>query len=400
MGTGRTEYDIAIIGAGILGLAIGMRLTEKFPSKKIIVIEKESGVAYHQTGHNSGVIHAGIYYSPGSQKANFCSEGSRLLRKFADDNGIKYEMCGKVIVASNEDQVPILNDFYKRGTDNGALGLEIIDKNRLNELEPHVTGVKAIWSPNTGIIDFKEVTNKYCLMMKENGGDIVFDSKVEKIDKSDGKHYIQTSSGEIVCKTLINCAGLYSDKIALMDGEDIGVKIVPFRGEYWSLKPESQYLVNGLIYPLPDPRMVFLGVHFTKRINGTVEAGPNAVLGFSREAYNKLDFSIKDTMDVFTFQGFWKMALKYWKIGLYEQYRSLNKKSFVRSLQNLVPEVTEDDLDNPDSGVRAQAIDRKGNLLQDFSIAQTKDAIHILNAPSPGASSSLAISNYVVNLIN
>ena len=185
-----------------------------------------------------------------------------------------------------------------------------------------------------------------------------------------------------------------------MDGEDIGVKIVPFRGEYWSLKPESQYLVNGLIYPLPDPRMVFLGVHFTKRINGTVEAGPNAVLGFSREAYNKLDFSIKDTMDIFTFQGFWKMALKYWKIGLYEQYRSLNKKSFVRSLQNLVPEVTEDDLDNPDSGVRAQAIDRKGNLLQDFSIAQTKDAIHILNAPSPGASSSLAISNYVVNLIN
>ena len=292
MGTGRTEYDIAIIGAGILGLAIGMRLTEKFPSKKIIVIEKESGVAYHQTGHNSGVIHAGIYYSPGSQKANFCSEWSRLLRKFADDNGIKYEMCGKVIVASNEDQVPILNDFYKRGTDNGALGLEIIDKNRLNELEPHVTGVKAIWSPNTGIIDFKEVTNKYCLIMKENGGDIVFDSKVEKIDKSDGKHYIQTSSGEIVCKTLINCAGLYSDKIALMDGEDIGVKIVPFRGEYWSLKPESQYLVNGLIYPLPDPRMVFLGVHFTKRINGTVEAGPNAVLGFSREAYNKLDFSI------------------------------------------------------------------------------------------------------------
>ena len=309
-------------------------------------------------------------------------------------------MCGKVIVASNEDQVPILNDFYKRGTDNGALGLEIIDKNRLNELEPHVTGVKAIWSPNTGIIDFKEVTNKYCLMMKENGGDIVFDSKVEKIDKSDGKHYIQTSSGEIVCKTLINCAGLYSDKIALMDGEDIGVKIVPFRGEYWSLKPESQYLVNGLIYPLPDPRMVFLGVHFTKRINGTVEAGPNAVLGFSREAYNKLDFSIKDTMDVFTFQGFWKMALKYWKIGLYEQYRSLNKKSFVRSLQNLVPGVTEDDLDNPDSGVRAQAIDRKGNLLQEYSIAQTKDAIHILNAPSPGASSSLAISNYVVNLIN
>jgi len=397
---GRTEYDIAIIGAGILGLAIAMRLTEKFPSKKIIVIEKESDVAVHQTGHNSGVIHAGIYYSPGSHKANFCSEGSKLLREFADKHDIKYEMCGKVIVASNKDQVPILNDFYKRGTDNGALGLELIDRNRLNELEPHVSGVKAIWSPNTGIIDFKEVTNKYCLVMKENGGDIVFDSSVEKIDKLDGKHYIQTTSGEIVCKRLINCAGLYSDKIALMDGENIGVKIVPFRGEYWSLKPESQYLVNGLIYPLPDPRMVFLGVHFTKRINGTVEAGPNAVLGFSREAYGKLDFNVKEALDVFTFSGFWKMAFKYWKIGLYEQYRSLSKKSFVRSLQELIPEISENDLGHQGSGVRAQAIDMKGNLLQDFKIAQSKDAVHILNAPSPGASSSLAISNYVIGLVD
>ena len=392
------NYDIAVIGGGIIGLATAMRLTQKYPDQKVVVIEKESEVARHQTGHNSGVIHAGIYYAPGSQKANFCSVGGRMLREFCDERGVEYEMCGKIIVAVNESEVPGLDELYRRGTENGAQGLELIGAEELREHEPHVAGVKAIWSPNTGIIDFTKVSEAYSIEMRENGGDLVLDAEVRSITKSEGSTRIETGAGDFVAKNIINCAGLHADKVARMMDVETGVRIIPFRGEYFSIRPESSHLVNGLIYPVPDPSLPFLGVHFTKRINGSVEAGPNAVLALKREGYAKTSFSLGDTWDTFSYPGFWKMSMKYWKTGIDEQYRSLVKSVFVKSLQTLVPEITGDDLYAPGAGVRAQVVDDKGALLQDFSIAQTEGAIHVLSAPSPGATSSLSISRYIVDM--
>ena len=392
------NYDIAIIGGGIIGLATAMRITQEHPDQKVVVIEKESVVAQHQTGHNSGVIHAGIYYAPGSQKANFCSTGGRLLREFCDEHGVEYEMCGKIIVAINESEVPGLEELYRRGTANGAEGLELIGPEELREHEPHVAGVKAIWSPNTGIIDFTKVSEAYSIEMRENGGDLVLDAEVHSISRSNGSVNIQTGAGDFTARNIINCAGLHADKVARMMNVEIGVRIIPFRGEYFSIRPESSHLVKGLIYPVPDPSLPFLGVHFTKRINGSVEAGPNAVLALKREGYTKTSFSLGDTLDTFTYPGFWKMSMKYWKTGIDEQYRSLVKSVFVKSLQTLVPEVTGDDLYAPGAGVRAQVVDDNGALLQDFSIAQTEGAIHVLSAPSPGATSSLSISRYIVDM--
>ena len=394
------NYDIAIIGGGIIGLATAMRITQEHPDQKVVVIEKESVVAQHQTGHNSGVIHAGIYYAPGSQKANFCSTGGRLLREFCDERGVEYEMCGKIIVAVNDSEVPGLEELYRRGTENGAEGLELIGPEELREREPHVAGVKAIWSPNTGIIDFTRVSEAYSIEMRENGGDLVLDAEVHAISKTNGSVHIQTGAGDFTAKNIINCAGLHADKVARMMDVQIGVRIIPFRGEYFSIRPESSHLVNGLIYPVPDPSLPFLGVHFTKRINGSVEAGPNAVLALKREGYTKTSFSFGDALDTFTYPGFWKMSMKYWKTGIDEQYRSLVKSVFVKSLQTLVPEITGDDLYAPGAGVRAQVVDDNGALLQDFSIAQTEGAIHVLSAPSPGATSSLSISRYIVDMAN
>ena len=392
------NYDIAVIGGGIIGLATAMRLTQEHPDQKVAVIEKESGVARHQTGHNSGVIHAGIYYAPGSQKANFCSTGGRLLREFCDERGIEYEMCGKLIVAINDSEVPGLEELYRRGAENGAEGLELIGPEELREHEPHVAGVKAIWSPNTGIIDFTKVSEAYSIEMRENGGDLITDAEVHSISKSNGSVHIQTGAGDFTARNVINCAGLHADKVARMMDVAIGVRIIPFRGEYFSIRPESAHLVNGLIYPVPDPSLPFLGVHFTKRVNGSVEAGPNAVLALKREGYSKTSFSIADAWDTLTYPGFWRMSMKYWKTGFDEQYRSLVKSVFVKSLQTLVPEITGDDLYAPGAGVRAQVVDDRGALLQDFSIAETEGAIHVLSAPSPGATSSLSISRYIVDM--
>ncbi len=375
-----------------------MRLTQEHPNHSVVVIEKEDGIARHQTGHNSGVIHAGIYYAPGSQKANFCSTGGKLLREFCDERGIEYEMCGKLIVAMDESEVPSLEELHRRGTENGAEGLELIGPEELREHEPHVAGVKAIWSPNTGIIDFTKVTEAYSTEMREGGGDVIMNTEVRSMSRSNGSVHLETTSGDFAAKSLINCAGLHADSVARMMGVDIGVRIIPFRGEYFSIRPESAGLVNGLIYPVPDPTLPFLGVHFTKRINGSVEAGPNAVLAHKREGYSKTSFALGDAVGTLTYPGFWRMSMKYWRSGINEQYRSLVKSVFVRSLQTLVPEITGDDLYAPGAGVRAQAVDRKGGLLQDFSIAETKGAIHVLNAPSPGATSSLSISRYIVNL--
>jgi L-2-hydroxyglutarate oxidase len=393
------NYDLVVIGGGIIGLATAMRVTEEFPNIKVAVIEKEDQVAMHQTGHNSGVIHAGIYYAPGSQKANFCSTGGGLLREFCDKHHIKYDMCGKLIVATDSEESVRLMNLYERGIANGAQGLRLIEKEEMIEIEPHSAGLNAIFSPNTGIIDYTEVSNVYATQMMKSGGDLIKNCKLNSIHEEKGLIYLETSIGTILSKKILNCAGLHADQVAKMMGVDMGIKIIPFRGEYFSLVPEKSNMIRGLIYPVPNPNLPFLGVHFTRRINGSVEAGPNAVLAFAREGYKKTNINVRDAFETLTYSGFWKMSLKYWSVGLKEQYRSIMKNSFVRSLQTLIPEISGDDLYSPGAGVRAQAVDKKGVLLQDFRIAETKNAIHVLNAPSPGATASLTISKYIVDLM-
>jgi L-2-hydroxyglutarate oxidase len=392
------QYDVVVVGGGIIGLATSMKLTQDFPNLKVAVLEKEEEVAQHQTGHNSGVIHAGIYYAPGSQKANFCSTGGKLLRDFCDEYGIAYDMCGKLIVATDDSEVPQLEELFKRGTENGAEDLRMVDQEEIKDIEPYSAGVKAILSPNTGIIDYFEVSQAYGTRMRENGGDLLTNVEVISIENKDNLVYINTTSGMFAAKYVLNCAGLHADTVARMMGVDVGVKIVPFRGEYFSIIPEKEHMVKGLIYPVPNPNMPFLGVHFTRRINGSVEAGPNAVLAFAREGYKKTDVNLKDTFETLSYPGFWKMSAKYWKVGMHEQYRSLVKGVFVKSLQKLMPEITGDDLGAPGAGVRAQVIDANGGLLQDFAIEASANAIHVLSAPSPGATSSITISEYIVDL--
>ena len=394
----RTEYDITVIGGGIIGLATAMRLTQEFPDLRVAVLEKEPEVALHQTGHNSGVNHAGIYYAPGSQKANFSSIGGRMLRDFCDERGIEYEMCGKLIIAASEAEVPRLEELFRRGAANGALGLRMVDRDEMLELEPHAAGVKAVHSPNTGIVDFTKVSRAYATELKENGGDVLTGTELRGLARSNGQLVLRTSGPELATRRVINCAGLHADSVARMMGADVGVRILPFRGEYFTIRPERSDLVNGLVYPVPDPRLPFLGVHFTKRISGAVEAGPSAVLAFAREGYRRTSLSLTDVLGTLTYPGFWRMSRSYWKAGVHEQYRSIVKGAFVRSLQKLVPEVRGEDLHERGAGVRAQAVDRQGRLLQDFSIAETEGAIHVLNAPSPGATASLAIGKYIVDM--
>ena len=297
------QYDVVVVGGGIIGLATSMKLTQDFPNLKVAVLEKEKEVAQHQTGHNSGVIHAGIYYAPGSQKANFCSTGGKLLRDFCDEYGIAYDMCGKLIVATDDSEVPQLEELFKRGTENGAQGLRMVNQEEIKDIEPYSAGVKAILSPNTGIIDYFEVSQAYATRMRENGGDLLTNVEVISIENKDNLVYINTTSGTVVAKYVLNCAGLHADTVARMMGVDVGVKIVPFRGEYFSIIPEKEHMVKGLIYPVPDPSMPFLGVHFTRRINGSVEAGPNAVLAFAREGYKKTDVNLKDTLGTLSYSG-------------------------------------------------------------------------------------------------
>ena len=393
-------FDIAVVGGGIIGLATAMRLAGQHPRLRVVVLEKEEVLAQHQTGHNSGVIHAGIYYAPGTQKANFCSTGGSLLRRFCDEHGVDYDMCGKVIIATTEAELFALEELHKRGTANGAQGLEIVDRDRLLELEPHAAGIKAIYSPGTGIIDYIQVCDAYAIEFREHGGEVVAGAQVTAATQHNGVSTLETTGGDYSARYVINCAGLHADRVALMMGADIDVRIVPFRGEYFTIRPDRSHLVNGLIYPVPDPKLPFLGVHFTKRISGGVEAGPNAVLAFAREGYSKTSFSLADTLETFGFIGFWRMTRTHWITGLKEQYRSLAKRRFLRSLQTLVPEVTMSDLADPGSGVRAQVVARDGSLLQDFSISGSTNAIHVISAPSPGATSSLAIADHIVNLVS
>ena len=392
------KYDVLIVGGGIIGLATALQLSHQYPRCRLAVIEKEDELAVHQTGHNSGVVHSGIYYRPGSQKAEFCVSGVSSLVRFCEENGIEYERCGKVIVAADESELGRLEDLYQRGTANGVEGLEMIGPERLREIEPHARGIKALYAPGTGIVDFKAVARAYADQIRASGGEILTGTGVVGIRRSGASICVETTQGGLESKYLVNCAGLYADEVARMMGMATEVRIIPFRGEYYTLTPGSRHLVKALIYPVPNPRFPFLGVHFTRNIHGVVEAGPNAVLAFAREGYRKTNFNVGETFGALVYPGFWGMTLKHWRTGLGELHRSLSKPVFLRDLERLVPGIQAGDLAPGGSGVRAQAVDRRGRLLDDFYIQESDRALHVLNAPSPGATSSLSIGKHIVGL--
>ncbi len=389
---------IAVIGAGIVGLSTAYKLLQKYPGIQVQIIEKEKDVSMHQTGHNSGVIHSGIYYTPGSLKAKNCRNGYHQLIEFCNQNDIEYELCGKLIVATEETEIPILKNLFERGKQNQLKGLKWLNNSaELKEYEPYVEGIKGIWVPQTGIIDYKKVSKKLKEIILKKGGIFHFEEKVKKI-KTGKKPIIITGKNSFSADYVINCAGLYSDKIA-QSTSFVSYKIIPFRGEYYVLKPGKEFLVKNLIYPVPDPSFPFLGVHFTKKLTGGVEAGPNAVLAFGRESYKKKQIHPTELMETLFYPGFIKVASKYWKEGWQEIKRSYSKKLFTRSLQKLIPQIREEDLVPGGSGIRAQAVDRNGNLIDDFLVIKEKNILHIGNAPSPAATASLSIADYIVSQI-
>lgn len=391
--------DVIVIGGGIVGLATALNILEKKPKSKLLLLEKESELSAHQTGNNSGVIHSGIYYKPGSLKAVNCRKGYRQLIEFCDREGIHYELCGKVIVATNENQLKALEILYERGLQNGLKGIKKISQAELKEIEPHVNGVAGIKVPETGIIDFKDVSLKYGEHIQKLGGTIKTNEKVNRIIPKSNTVVVETSNSSYECKLLVNCAGLYSDKVAKMTGHKVNVKIIPFRGEYYKIIKEKQYLVNHLIYPVPDPAFPFLGVHFTRMIKGGIEAGPNAVLAFAREGYKKLQINVPELTETLLWPGFQKVAAKYWATGFGEMYRSFSKSAFTKALQQLIPDIQKDDLETGGAGIRAQACDRTGGLSDDFLIYENDFAVNVCNAPSPAATSSLSIGDTVSELV-
>ncbi len=392
--------DIAIVGGGIVGLSTAYHLTELFPNKRIVLIEKEESIARHQTGNNSGVIHSGLYYKPGSLKAKNCIEGYQMLIDFCSANEVPFELCGKVVVAKNKDELGRLRELYDRGRENGLDGLEILSAERLREIEPHVAGIQGVRVPQTGIVDYSSVCRKLANIIEQRGGKIVLKTEVKSIRESAESVQLVTNNATITCKMFINCAGLYSDKVAQMHVGAIDTRIIPFRGEYYELTAEAEHLVKHLIYPVPDPAFPFLGVHFTRMIGGGIEAGPNAVFAFKKEGYLRTDFDWKEFRGSVTWPGFQKVMLKYWKTGLGEMYRSFSKQAFTRALQELVPEIREEHLVAAPAGVRAQACDRKGGLLDDFKLVTEKRAIHVINAPSPAATSSLSIGKSIAHSVD
>jgi L-2-hydroxyglutarate oxidase len=391
-------FDFAIIGGGIVGLSTGMAIYQRFPNAKVIVLEKESVVANHQTGHNSGVIHSGIYYKPGSFKARFAKQGGQSMREFCQQHGIEHDICGKVIVATKQEEIPLLDHLFTRGLENG-LNISRIDSGQLAEIEPHVNGLGAIRVPMAGIVNYRQVSEKFAEIIRLHGGEILLNTKAEKIQEEQDQVTIETSRGTIKANMVINCAGLHSDRVAAAAGYKTDMKIVPFRGEYYKLKPEKRHLVRNLIYPVPNPKFPFLGVHFTRMISGEVDAGPNAVLSFKREGYKKTDFNAKDLAEVLSYGGFWKLAGKFMREGMEEYVRSFSKSAFTKSLQELIPEICEDDLIPAPAGVRAQALKYDGNMVDDFHIVMGKRSIHVCNAPSPAATASIEIGKEIVRRI-
>jgi len=392
------QFEVVVVGGGIVGLATARSLLIRQPGLKLAVLEKEDRLASHQTGHNSGVIHSGLYYRPGSAKARLCVAGRNQLYDYCEQRQIAHARCGKVVVASHENQLGALEQLETRGKQNGLLGVRRLDAAELKELEPHLKGVAGLHVPETGVVDFVAAAESLAREIRSAGGQVLTGCRLAGIRRDVAGLSLATSTGQLNCTGLINCAGLYSDRVCRMAGATPGVRIVPFRGEYFHLKPSGAEKVNSLIYPVPDPSLPFLGVHFTRGIDGKVEAGPNAVLAFKREGYGKTDFSALDCWETMTFPGFWKLAGRMWKIGFAEYRRSFSRQRFLRDLRLLIPELTAADLGAYGSGVRAQAVDRQGKLLDDFAIVSGEGMVHVLNAPSPAATASLAIGDEVARL--
>jgi L-2-hydroxyglutarate oxidase len=394
----KNRYNIIIVGGGIVGTAVAMAILQ-IKEVSLLLLETENELAKHQTGNNSGVIHSGLYYKPGSLKAKNCVAGRDSLYQFCEENNIKHQRCGKLVVAVSRDEIPNLDELERRGKANGLEGMKRISKEEIKEHEPFVNGIEGLYVPQTGIIDYKQVTRAYAEKVKQRGGEISLNEKFLKCKNSSDELIIESNKGEYKTKIFVNCGGLYSDQIALKCGIKPDVKIIPFRGEYYKLKKEKEHFVKNLIYPVPDPKFPFLGVHFTRMIEGGIEAGPNAVLALKREGYKKNDFSVFDIGGLLSYPGFWKMAAKYYRMGFEEFTRSFSKKLFVKALQRLIPQIHENDVLEAGAGVRAQALDRNGKLLDDFSIFETKNMVHILNAPSPAATASISIGKTIAEKV-
>src|SRR5579863_8646880 len=393
-----TRYNVIVIGGGIVGLAVALEITRRFPRLQLLVLEKEDRVARHQSGHNSGVIHSGVYYKPGSQKARLCVAGAAAMVEFCREHGLPHEVCGKVIVATSEAELPRLEELRQRGEANGLTGLRLIGPEELREIEPHASGLRALVVPSTGIADYARVCEKYAELTSAHGGTILTSTAVTGLMRSSDEIVVETPRGAYTTNFLISCAGLFSDRLCRMAGDEPGVLIVPFRGEYYHLVPTRASLVRALIYPVPDPRFPFLGVHFTRRISGKVDAGPNAVFALAREGYRHTDINLRDLASAFAFPGLWRMGRQHWRMGLGEWHRSLSKAAFVRALQQLVPEVRGEDLAPGGSGVRAQALKPDGSLVDDFLFVSASRALHVLNVPSPAATASLVIGKAIVDI--
>ncbi len=390
--------DIAIIGGGIIGLATALALTDRYPRVRLVLLDKEPKIASHQTGHNSGVIHSGIYYKPGSLKARLCVEGARLMKSFCTEHGIGWEPCGKLIVATEDRELGRLQNIHERGEANGLSGLKMLEGPEIKGYEPHCRAVRALLVPETGIVDYVQVAGKMDEMLKARGVKIMTGACVRAIRRAGQELVLETARGGVESRFLVNCAGLYSDEVARLMGIRPEVRIIPFRGEYYMLRSERRSLVKNLIYPVPDPEFPFLGVHFTRTVHGDVEAGPNAVLAFAREGYTLGTVRPGEALGMLGYAGFWRMARRYWKMGAYELYRSASKAAFVRSLQKLVPDIREGDIERGGAGVRAQAVSPDGSLVDDFRISVTEGAVHVVNAPSPAATASLAIGRHIAAL--
>jgi len=389
-------FDICIIGGGIVGLATAYQLSKKNPKLKLAVLEKETSLAKHQTGHNSGVLHTGIYYKPGSLKAINCRNGKKAMEQFCKEQGIEHELCGKIIVALNDEEIPRMQNIFQRGQENGV-NCKIISREEMLETEPHVAGVQAIHVPECGIVNYKQVCLRLGEIIQEKEENKIFlGQQVTKIRNMATSLVVETDKQQIECKHLINCGGLHSDKLTKLGGQPPPAKIIPFKGEYFELKEDAKHLCKNLIYPVPDPAFPFLGVHFTRMIDGTVECGPNAVLAFGREAYGKFDLNLKDLLESITYPGFQKMAIKHWKMGWGEMWRSYNKGAFVKALRRLIPEIEASHLVSAPAGIRAQAVSPRGALVDDFLIESNDRIINVCNAPSPAATASLNIGSTIM----
>jgi len=394
------KYDFIVVGAGIVGLAIAYKLQLKFPQKKIAILEKEPNVGLHQTGRNSGVIHSGIYYKPGSYKAKNCKNGRTQIVKFAKDNNIKHDVCGKVIIATKPSDIPILEDIYKKGLENETEGIRFLNSEEIKEKEPFIVAIKAIWVPTAGIIDYVAVSNKFIELVESLNSEskLLTNCKVKNVTSKKSETIVHTSLDNFTAEKVIFCTGLQSDRSAEKDDLKLDMHIVGFRGDYYELTAEASHKINNLVYPVPDPKYPFLGVHFTRMINGGVECGPNAVFTFKREGYKRTSFSFRDTFEALTFGGTWKLFFKNWRKGIDEYKCAFSKRLFVNTLKHMMPSITPNDVQPSRAGVRAQAIDYDGNMVDDFKIMKHNGNIHVLNAPSPAATSCLAIADEIVNV--